>query len=79
MPVMKKKDKNPAHVALSDKSNDLRQTLESILSKELLERVVGLAKARGYQASKGEIEKIVGNRQGTYHLALELAKLTTML
>lgn len=79
MPVMRKKEKNPVHVALSDKTNDLRQALESILPKNILEKVVRLAQSRGQQVSRGEIEKIVGAKVGTYHLACELVKLNSML
>jgi hypothetical protein len=66
-------------VALSDKTNDLRQALESILPKDLIEKVIRLAQNRGQQASRTEIEKVVGNKVGTYHLACELVKLNSML
>lgn len=69
IPLMKKKEKNPAHVALSDKANDLRQALESILDKEGVEKVIELTKNRGGQASRAEIEKVVGSKQGAYHLS----------
>jgi hypothetical protein len=76
---MKKKEKNPAHVAISDKINDLRLTLQSLLSNETIEMLIKLAQARGQQANRNEIEKIVGNLRGTYHIAKEVVKLNFLL
>ena len=52
---MKKKEKNPAHVAISDKINDLRITLQSLLSNDTVELLIKLAQSRGQQANRDEI------------------------
>ena len=49
---MKKKEKNPAHVAISDKINDLRLTLQSLLSNESIEGLIKLAQSKGQQANR---------------------------
>lgn len=47
LPSMKKKELNPVHVALTDKANDLKQTLEEILPKHVLSQLLELAKEIG--------------------------------
>lgn len=79
LPSMKKKELNPVHVALTDKANDLKQTLEEILPKHVLSQLLELAKVRGGQTGRGELEGVVGRQKGAFHLAYELVKLRAML
>jgi ERCC4-related helicase len=76
---MKKKELNPVHVALTDKANDLKQTLEEILPKHVLSQLLDLTRAKGSQVGRGDLEKVVGRQKGAFHLAFELVKLKSML
>lgn len=76
---MRKKELNPAHVALTDKANDLKQTLEEILPKHVLSQLLELARAKGNLVGRPDLEKIVGRQKGAFHLAHELVKLRAML
>ena len=49
---MKKKELNPVHVALTDKANDLQQTLEEILPKHVLSQLMEMVRARGSQIQR---------------------------
>lgn len=79
IPVMKKRPKNPAHVLITDKINDLRQSLQLILPDDPIERLMALSRSKKGNPTRTEIEKIVGNRLGTFHLANEIVKLQTLL
>ena len=80
MPVMKKRSLNPVHIFITDKANDLQQSLENILPKVIIRQLSSLAKSKGSSVIRGELEKIVGrSNQGAYHLAFQLVKLRTML
>ena len=41
---MKKKEKNPAHALITDKINDLRQSLELLIDKDVIDKLVALAR-----------------------------------
>ena len=70
MPVMKKRSLNPVHIFITDKANDLQQSLENILPKVIIRQLSSLAKSKGSSVIRGELEKIVGrSNQGAYHLA----------
>ena len=80
MPNMKKKSLNPVHILLTDKVNDLQQTIENILPKTTIKELIFLAKNKGNSATRPELQKIVGNNKiGAYHLAFEIVKLSSML
>lgn len=53
--MMKKKPKNPAHVLISDKINDLRQSLELILTKDVIDRLMGLSRGKKGNPTRTEI------------------------
>ena len=55
MPVIKKKELNPVHVLLTDKTNDLQQTLENILPKITIKELISLAKNKGNAVSRAEL------------------------
>ena len=75
MPQMKKKQKNSAHVLLSDKLNDLRQSLQLVLEGHLIDRLLVLARSRK-APTRTEIEKVTGvERIGSFHLAGGIVKL----
>ena len=52
MPAMKKKERNPVHVLLTDKANDLQQTLENILPKNVIKELISLAKSKGSNVTR---------------------------
>lgn len=55
MPVMKKRELNPLHVFLTDKTNELQQSLENILSKVTIKELTSLAKTKGSGVIRSEI------------------------
>jgi hypothetical protein len=72
---MKKKQRNSAHVLITDKINDIRQSLELILTKDTIERLMSLSRSKRGNPTRTEIEKIVGSSLGAFHLANEVVKL----
>ncbi len=66
---MKKKDKNPAHVIITDKINDLRQSLLLLLNEDTIARLVQLSRTKKGNPTRTEIDKITGGNLGVFHLA----------
>jgi hypothetical protein len=52
---MKKKQKNSAHVLITDKINDIRQSLELILTKDTIERLMSLSRSKKGNPTRTEI------------------------
>ena len=52
---MKKKSLNPVHILLTDKVNDLQQTIENILPKNIVKELKSLAKSKGNSATRPEL------------------------
>ena len=52
---MKKKQKNPTHVLITDKINDLRQSLQFIISEEMIVKLMGLSRSKKGNPTRTEI------------------------
>lgn len=54
---------------ITDKINDLRQSLQFIISEEMIVKLMGLSRSKKGNPTRTEIERIVGSSIGAFHLA----------
>jgi hypothetical protein len=56
-------------VIITDKINDLRQSLLLLLNEESINKLILLCRAKKGNPTRSEIEKIAGGNLGVFHLA----------